>query len=185
MKPIPFSTNPNKPIPDESNANAKPMPVETSLTKKDPVENNMNKAEPVDPVLGKDVPVESPLVKEDPQIVPKENCVIIDGQEIEIKPTKLKYFRNKMASAYYALKTLPLNEVLAYGKNVIDENRDADQVLFDFLVAVFDDARFVKSHYDNMTADDVEQIFKIFGRINHIDEKEELKRKNMEAQART
>lgn len=184
MKPIPFPTTPDKKVPDVSPMNAGPAPDQTDLTRSMPVETEMTKANPVESKLERDIPVESPMTKEDPQTVPKENCVIIDGKEIEIKPTKLKYFRNKMASAYMFLKTIPLNEVLAYGKNVIDETRDADQVLFDFLVAVFDDAKFVKSHYDNMTADEVEQIFKIFGRINHIDEKEELKRKNMEAQVR-
>ena len=48
---------------------------------------------------------------------------------------------------------------------------------------MFDDGRLVKTHYDNMTAEDIEKILEIFGRVNHIDEKEEAARKNRLAQA--
>jgi hypothetical protein len=34
-----------------------------------------------------------------------------------------------------------------------------------------------------MTSEDIERILEIFGRVNHINEKEELARKNREAQA--
>lgn len=79
---------------------------------------------------------------------------------------------------------VPLNEFLAYEKGVFDKDRDSDQILFDFLIAVFDDSQLVKSHYDDMTAEDIERILEIFGRVNHIDEKEEAARKNREAQAK-
>lgn len=184
MKPIPFPTKPEVKDPEIPNMSAGALPVQSNLNKEDPVRSELNKESPIQNELNKDMPEESKLNKENPEIVPKENCIIFDGKEIEIKPTKLKYFRNKMASAYGVLKIVPLNELLAYGKGVIDEKRDADQLLFDFLVAVFDDSNFVKDHYDNMTADDVEKIFKIFGRLNHIDEKEEQQRKNREAQAK-
>ena len=183
MKPIPFPTKPEAKDPVIPNTNAGAPPEQTELNKQQPINTEMNREDPNQTELDKTMPEESKLTKEDPEIIPKENCIAIDGKEIEIKPTKLKYFRNKMASAYGVLKIVPLNELLAYGKGVIDEKRDADQLLFDFLVAVFDDPNFVKLHYDDMTADDVEKIFKIFGRLNHIDEKEEQQRKNREAQA--
>ena len=134
---------------------------------------------------GKKKPLPKPKTEVPP--VPKvekpENCVTINGVQVEIKPTKFKYFRNRTASIYTVLKIVPINEFLTYQRGTFDEARDSDQILFDFLVAVFDDAQFVKLNYDNLTADDFERILEIFGRINHIDEKEERARKNREAQA--
>ena len=183
MKPIPFITKPETKSPEMPNTETEAIPKETVLEKEEPEKTELTRDEPVGKELDKDFPTKSELNKEDPETVPKENCITLKGKTIEIKPTKLKYFRNKMASAYAVLKIVPLNELLAYGKGVIDEKRDADQLLFDFLIAVFDDPNFVKNNYDDMTADDVEKIFKIFGRLNHIDEKEEQQRKNREAQA--
>ena len=117
-----------------------------------------------------------------PQDIPPENCVVIDGKTIENKPTKFKYFRNKGASAYGIIKQVPIHELLVYDKGVFDPNRSADQLLYDFLIAVFDDPIFVREHYDDLDPEILEQILKIFGRINHIDEKEEAVRKNKEAQ---
>jgi hypothetical protein len=108
---------------------------------------------------------------------------MIGTQKIEIKPTKLKYFRNKAASAYGIIKAVPLHELLTYDKGVLDERRSADELLYDFLVAVFDDQTLVRDHYDDLDAETIDQIVKIFGRINHVDEKEEAARKNKEAQA--
>ena len=129
------------------------------------------------------IPDASPQKEEKPSDVIEENCVTIGDTKIELKPTKLKYFRNKAASAYGIIKAVPLHELLTYGKGVIDENRDADQLLYDFLVAAFDDSVFVSNHYDDLDADVIDKIVKIFGRLNHIDEKEEAARKNKEAQA--
>ena len=128
-------------------------------------------------------PDPSPEKEEKPAEVPEEDCVTISGQKIQIKPTKLKYFRNKAASGYGLIKSVPLHELLTYEKGVLDEKRNADQLLFDFLVAVFDDSAFVRDHYDDLDADVIDRIVKIFGRLNHVDEKEEAARKNREAQA--
>lgn len=132
---------------------------------------------PVSPEA-KQIDLEVPDEKKD------ENCVTISGTKIEIFPTKLKYFRNKTATFYNILKVIPLSEFIGVDKGVFDANRNGDQILFDFLIAVFDDAEFVKNNYDNMTAGDVEKALKIFGRLNGIDEKEEQARKNREAQAK-
>jgi len=134
------------------------------------------------PVEG--TPDPSPEKEEKPSTVKEENCVMIGDTKVELKPTKLKYFRNKAASAFGVIKMVPLHELLTYGKGVLDENRDADQLLFDFLVAAFDDSVFVRDHYDDFDGENIDQILKIFGRINHIDEKEEAARKNKEAQAK-
>lgn len=169
------------------------QPAELKLLKQQPEESDLISETPVESELIEETPEESKLLEETPEETPPktempsdlklENCVEIDGQKIEIKPTKLKYFRNKGASAYGIIKAVPIHELLTYGKGVIDAERDSDQLLYDFLVSVFDDSTFVRDHYDEMDADQVEQILKIFGRINHIDEKEEAARKNREAQA--
>ena len=161
----------DKPIPDASEIEVK-EPGPSPETVKVPAETR------------KEIPAPDPKteVPPVPSDVKQENCIIINGQQVEIKPTKLKYFRNRTASIYAVLKLIPLGEFLAYQKGTFDEERDSDQILFDFLVAVFDDAQLVKTYYDDMSSDDIERILEIFGRINHIDEKEEKARKNKEAQ---
>lgn len=116
------------------------------------------------------------------EAIHETDIITVNGESRKIKPTRLGYFRNRTAAIYEALKKIPIHKFLAYEKGVFDEERDSDQILFDFLVAVFDDEDFVKKNYNNFTADDLEKILEIFGRINHIDKKEEEARKNMEAQ---
>lgn len=166
---------------------------EERLKKEKPPVTEQIETKPDESALVEKTPEESALVEETPEVSPpkeefpsdviKENCVKIRGEIVEIKPTKVKYFRNKTASAYGWLKRVPLTEFLLYQKGQLEPDRDADQILYDFLVASFDSSEFVRDNYDEMTADDVEQVVKIFGRINHIDEKEEAARKNREAQA--
>jgi len=182
---------------------AKSLPENNIIKTKAPNETILDKQEPNEPALNKERPDETPKLEiileeskqleETPEASPQkeempsdfieENCVIVNNKKIEIKPTKLKYFRNKAASAYGIIKAIPLHELLTYGKGLLDESRDADQLLYDFLVAAFDDSTFVRDNYDELDADTIEKIVKIFGRINHIDEKEEAARKNKEAQA--
>ena len=193
MKPIPFPTGTNKELPKEEIKNKK-APAEQELTKAEPAEQKLEKAVPIETQQAKETPTETQqdketpsepeLNKEMPSDTIPENCVKINNELVELKPTKLKYFRNKMALNYGLIKAVPLNEFLAYGKGTIDQTKDADQILYDFLVAAFDDSTFVRDNYDEMTADDVERVIQIFGRLNHIDEKEEKARKNKEAQAK-
>ena len=149
-----------------------------------PVASDVEKATPSTTKRKKPSPVPKEQNKELPTLEHEENCIVVGGRKIEIKPTKLKYFRNRTASIYSALKIIPQNEFLAYDKGVFDKERDSDQILFDFLIAVFDDGGIVKANYDDMTAGDIEKILEIFGRVNHIEEKEEAARKNREAQAK-
>lgn len=157
---------------------------DTMASKALPIPSEVDKATPVQTKRKKPTPSQKEQDKELPKIEHEENCITVAERKVEIKPTKLKYFRNRTASIYSALKIVPLNEFLAYDKGVFDPDRDSDQILFDFLIAVFDDGAFVKVHYDDFTAEDIERILEIFGRINHIDEKEEAARKNREAQAK-
>jgi hypothetical protein len=173
VKELPQGFIENKETPDESELN-KVQPEETPKLNVTPEESKQIET----------TPEASPEKTEKPSDLLEENCVMVGEQKIEIKPTKLKYFRNKAASAYGIIKVVPLHELLTYGKGVIDETRDADQLLYDFLVAAFDDSTLVRDNYDNFDADTIERIVKIFGRINHIDEKEEAARKNREAQVK-
>ena len=171
----------------------KELPTEELDIKSTPSESSQRLDKPEESPKISIVPNESPEKDSTPEASPEkqekpsdyleDNCVMVGEKKIEIKPTKLKYFRNKAASAYGLIKAVPLHELLTYEKGVLDENRDADQLLYDFLVAAFDDSSFVRDHYDDLDADTIDRIVKIFGRINHIDEKEEAARKNREAQA--
>jgi len=172
---------------------AKEVPIGSIFNKEAPNDIKLDKEQPEETPKLSIVPEESKQLEITPEASPEkeekpsdfieENCVMVGSKKVEIKPTKLKYFRNKAASAYGIIKAVPLHELLTYGKGLIDENRDADQLLYDFLVATFDDKELVRDNYDELDADTIERIVKIFGRINHIDEKEEQARKNKEAQA--
>ena len=171
----------------------KEAPVSTIKTPKTPAQSPLSSTQleevpklkiiPEASELQTEIPDPSPEKQEKPSVVKEENCVTIGEEKIELKPTKLKYFRNKAASGYAVIKAVPLQEFLLYKAGTFDEERDADQLLFDFLVAAFDDSVFVRDNYDNFDAENIDQIVKIFGRINHIDEKEAA-RKNREAQAK-
>ena len=173
----------NKPMPEIKDLR-KHIPEETKDVPQTPAETTDVPGAPSATKDTPSIPSETELNKAQPSEYPPDNTLEVDGETVEIKPTKLKYFRNKTASSYNLLKAIPIDEFLTYDKGIIDPNRDADQILFDFLIAVFDDADFVKAHYDNMTAGDIEKVLAIFGRLNGIDEKQEKARKNREAQAK-
>ena len=192
-KPIPFPMRLKKETPADNlqspenptaSAPVEQTPAETPKATEQPDLSKLLDETPVESKPNETQPEPSPEKTEMPSDNNENNCVIVDGQKIEIKPTKLKYFRNKGASGYGIIKAVPLHELLTYGKGVVDKERDADQLLYDFLVAAFDDSTFVRDHYDNMDAETVEQVIRIFGRINYIDEKEEAARKNREAQVK-
>ena len=190
---IPFPTKGKETLPDPTTF-FPDVPEGSEIKEADLTETPQLTTKPKESALKEETPEQSPFEQEIPEASPPkqempttldpENTVVINGVPIEIKPTKLKYFRNKTTASYGYIKAIPLTEFLTIGKNVFDKTKDADQLLFDFLVAVFDDPQFVTENYDEMTADEIDQIVKIFGRINHIDEKEEAARKNKEAQAK-
>lgn len=191
-KRIPFPT-PGKAMP-EGNTSVPETPEQTNPIEETPVESLKVEISPKESPEIEQTPDQSELIEETPEVSPKkeempsdykeENCVTICGTKVELKSTKVMYFRNKTAGAYSYLKTVPLSEFFKFPDEAFKREgyQSADQMLYDFLVAAFDDSTFVRDHYDEMTADDVEQIVRIFGRINHIDEKDS-ERKNREAQA--
>lgn len=121
----------------------------------------------------KEVPKKTDAEKELPKIGNPENVIVLGSEEIEIKPTKLKYQRNRDAVFYKIVETIPLPDILSMGAGAIDPIRDGDKCLFDWLIAVFDSSSVVVRHYDAMTTEDIEKILTIFKRINKITDKEE------------
>ena len=189
-KDVPKETEPVSALPDNLPLNEE-VPKETSQLETKPTQSDaIDKTPEASPAM-KGAPEETPFVENTPEETPQktdlpsglnmENVVFIKNEPIEIKPTQLRYFRNQAVSSYNFIKAIPLTTFFTYQKGVLG-NRSPDEMLYDFLVAVFDSSEFVRDHYDEMTADDVDRIVKIFGRINHIDEKEEQARKNQQAQ---
>ena len=152
----------NKPIPE---INEEEIPV--------PAQNKKRKTVPKENTTQKETPNETALTKAMPAEVDPKNCVTINGETIEIKPTKIKYQRNRTAAAYHILELYPLADILAWDKGVVDPDRDGDQVVFDFLTAVFDNGKLVSRLYDSMTTGDIERILEIFKRLNKITDKED------------
>ena len=113
-----------------------------------------------------------------PELRSPENSIRIGDRIIEIKPTKLKYQRNRTASFYKVLELYPLTEILAMQAGTFGDERDGDKAVMDWLIAVFDDEQLVTEYYDEMDTGTIEKLLIIFKRVNEIDEKEE-KLKNL------
>ena len=162
---------------------AKKAPRPKNLDKKLPEETELKKELPVESELDKEIPDAKELNKELPPVLNPENVIHVGDQDIEIKPTKLLYQRNRTASAYRILEIYPLPDILAMEKGILDPERDGDAIVFDFLTAVFDNkpggpdpvatAEFVRTFYDSLTSEDIDRAVKIFKRLNHIEDKEE------------
>lgn len=117
--------------------------------------------------------------KELPKVGNPENTVMIGGQPVEIKATKLKYQRNRTATFYKLLDIYPVTDVLAMDAGAFGDERDGDKALMDWLIAATDNEELILTNYDEMDTATIEKILSIFRRVNKIDEKEE-KLKNME-----
>lgn len=107
-----------------------------------------------------------------------ENSVRIGDQLIEIKPTKLKYQRNRTAAFYRMLELYPLADILAMEAGAFGDDRDGDKALMDWLIAVTDDEQLILDHYNELDTGVIEQLLQIFRRVNRMDEKEQ-KQKNL------
>ena len=119
------------------------------------------------------VPEENKMKEELPQVGVPENTVVIGGKLIEIKPTKLKYQRNRTAVFYHILEMYPLSDILAMGPKSFGDGLDGDKKLYDWLVAVTDDEELIRENYDEIDSKVVYQLLEIFRRINKISEMEE------------
>lgn len=151
----------NKALP-ESEMNTADMPDNSNGTKELPVAGQEEAKIPGEINLDKDLPV----------VGNPENTIVVDGELIEIKPTKLKYQRNRTAVFYHILEMYPLTDILAMGEKSFGDGLDGDKKLYDWLVAVTDNEEFVRKHYDNISSDVIYRMLEIFRRVNKIAELE-------------
>lgn len=126
----------------------------------------------------KPLPASEQMDKGLPQIGSPESSVRIGDQLIEIKPTKLKYQRNRTAAFYRMLELYPLADILAMEAGAFGDDRDGDKALMDWLIAVTDDEQLILDHYNELDTGMIEQLLQIFRRVNRMDEKEQ-KQKNL------
>lgn len=120
----------------------------------------------------KEMPTAEQPAKELPKIANPENTVTIGGQMIEIKPTKLKYQRNKTALFYKVLDMYPVADILAMDAGTFGDDRDGDKALMDWLIAVTDNPDLIIANYDEIDSGVVETLLSIYRRLNRVDEKE-------------
>lgn len=128
----------------------------------------------------KEIPTTGTKNKELPAVGNPENTVMIGDTLIEIKPTKLKYQRNKTALFYKAFDMLPLPDILSFESGAFGDERDGDKCVMDFLIAATDNEELIVANYDEMDTETIYKVLSIFRRVNRIDEKE-AKAKNPEA----
>lgn len=138
-----------------------------------PVAEQAKKEMPDGSVEVKPIPEESNTTKELPKVGNPENTVIIGGELIEIKPTKLKYQRNRTAVFYHILELYPLSDILAMGPKSFGDGLDGDKKLYDWLVAVTDNEELIRKNYDDIDSDMIYKLLEIFRRVNKISEMEE------------
>lgn len=146
--------------------------------KKMPVAEQQDKKLPEVGMEVKEIPSFEMKEKELPSVGNPENTVIIGERLIEIKPTKLKYQRNRTAAFYRVLDMYPLTDILAMEAGSFGDERDGDKATMDWLIAATDDEQLILDNYDSMDTSVIEKILSIFKRVNKIDEKEQ-KIKNM------
>lgn len=142
------------------------------------------KVSPIQDATMESKPLPTPKSKQKkiPEVASPENSVMIGGKMIEIKPTKVKYQRNRVAVFYRAIEFQPLMDVQACPVGVYDEERDGDKCVMDWLISVFDDETLVTDNYDEMDTELIERILAIFKRVNKINEKEEAIKNAQESQ---
>ncbi len=127
----------------------------------------------------KKIPNTDMNIKELPKTGNPENTVIIGSKIIEIKPTKLKYQRNRTAAFYKILEMYPLADIQAMSSGTFGDERDGDKAVMDWLIAATDNEQLIVDNYDELDTGVIEKILSIFKRLNRIEEKEQ-KLKNME-----
>lgn len=76
-------------------------------------------------------PTEQPQ-KELPKCGNPENSVVIGEKLVEIKPTKLRYQRNRTAAFYKMLELYPLADILAMEGGAFGDERDGDKAVMDW-----------------------------------------------------
>ena len=115
-----------------------------------------------------------------PKVGNPANVVQFGDIEIELKPTKIKYQRDRTAAFYRMLKQMPLVDILALQDGILDPERSSDKMLFDWLIAVTDDPKIVTANYDKLDSESIYKILEIFCRLNHIPEDEKKQKAQTE-----
>ena len=137
---------------------------------------------PVPDVTENTTPLPKPSAKK--MAVPKvgnpANVVQFGDIEVELKPTKIKYQRDRTAAFYRMLKQMPLVDILALQDGILDPERSSDKMLFDWLIAVTDDPKIVTANYDKLDSESIYKILEIFCRLNHIPEDEKKQKAQTE-----
>lgn len=143
----------------------KSLPKVSEETK--PIPEQTDTTPPLPKASSKKIPIPKPG---DPR-----NMILFGDTEVEIKPTKIKYQRDRTAAFYRLLKQMPIVDILALQDGILDPERSSDKMLFDWLIAVTDDAKLVTANYDKLDSETIYQLLEIFCRLNHIPQDEEKK----------
>lgn len=153
---------------------------DTFQTEKTTPDTNMDRKDlPSTETHDKPMPDSKTNTKSLPPVGNPENTVMIGGKPIEIKPTKLKYQRNRTATFYRILDLYPLTDILSMEPGQFGDDRDGDKAVMDWLIAATDNEELIVANYDDMDTETIEKILLIFKRVNRITEKDE-KLKNLE-----
>lgn len=152
---------------------ARKKPAVNTETKETPEVSTEVLAAPEVTEERKEIPEVTKERKKPPRTGSPENTIEIGGRLIEIKPTKVRYQRDRTASFYRILEMYPLVDVLGMERNSFGDGRDGDKAVFDWLIAVTDDPELITEHYDELDTSMIEKLLAIFRRVNKIDEKEE------------
>jgi len=110
-----------------------------------------------------------------PEIGDPDNSVIFGKKRIVLKPTKLKYQRDRTAALYRILQQISTVELLAMPDGKLDPKRSNDQMLYEWLIAVTDDPKLVAENYDLIDSATVDRMVHIFCRLNKIKEEDTKK----------
>ena len=141
-------------------------------TKKMPAANESTKAAPEVTESAKETPKVTEKKKAPPQTGTPENMIMFGDKMIEIKPTCVKYQRDRTAAFYRILEMYPLVDILGMEAGSFGDERDGDKAVFDWLIAMTNDPELVKENYDKLTTETIEKLLSINRRVNKIDEKE-------------
>lgn len=128
--------------------------------------------------LSSEPPKASKAKEELPETEEDKRTIVIAGRKIVINPIRVLYMRSGNGSIYRLLERYPIIEFLASSAEDLGLDRSGEQLLFDFLVAVFNDSEIVSEIFDDITIEDIYNIIRIYRYVNKIDEKEE-ERKNL------
>lgn len=85
---------------------------------------------------------------------------------INLKPTKLKYFKSNAYNNFLIIKNMGLHELLKY--------QDGEDVLKEYLCAVFDVEKDSITYIDEMSTEDIYSLIEKMNKINNVKEEDFL-----------